>query len=115
VILTIKLLRTPTLTLVITDTSIKNNIAVSITHIHIYDHLIIKMLYHAMNMMSIKAKLFTIRCSINQTINTNNILKINVITDSLYSAKKIFDLFLHSYQSHSNFVFKELCNFFIQN
>ena len=83
--------------LVITNASIKNNIAMSITHIHIYDHLITKTLYHAMNVTSTEAKLFAIRCGINQAINTNNISKVKVITDSLHLVKKIFDLFLHSY------------------
>ena len=96
-------------------TMLQYPLLISIIHIHIHDHLVIKILYYTINMISIKAKLFTIKCSINQTINTNNILKINVITDSLHSAKKIFDLSLYPYQSHSNFVFKKLCNFFTQN
>ena len=32
--------------------------------------------------------------------------------DSLHTAKKIFDLSLYPFQSHSNFVLKELYNFF---
>jgi len=103
---------TPTLALVITDASVKNNVTTSIAHIHIHDYLIIKTLYHTMNVISTKAKLFAIRYGINQAINTNNISKINFIMDSLYLAKKIFDPSLHPYQSHSNFILKELCNFF---
>ena len=68
-----------------------------------------------MNVLSTEAKLFIISYSINQAINTDNISKINVIMDSLHLAKKIFDPSLHPYQSHSNFVLKELCNFFTQN
>ena len=83
--------------LVITDASIKNNITTSIAHIHIYNHLITKTLYHAMNVMSTEAKLFAIRCGINQAINTNNISKVKVIMDSLHLVKRIFDLFLYSY------------------
>ena len=72
----------------------------------------IKMLHHATNVTSTEAKLFAIRCRINQATNTNNISRIIVITDSLYVAKKIFDLSLHPFQSHSNFVLKELRDFF---
>ena len=35
--------------------------------------------------------------------------------DSLHLAKKIFNLSLYPYQSYSNFVLKELCNFFTWN
>jgi len=52
--------------LVITGASVKNNVATSISHIHIHDKLIIKTLYHASNVMSTEAKLFAIRCGINQ-------------------------------------------------
>jgi len=93
----------------------KNNVATSIAHIHIHDYPIIKMLHHAINVTSTEAELFAIRYGINQAINTDNILKINVIMDSLHLVKKIFDPSLHSYQSHSNFVLKKLCNFFTQN
>ena len=51
--------------LVITDTSIKNYVAISITHIHIYNRPIIKTLYYVVNVNSMEAKLFTIRCGIN--------------------------------------------------
>jgi len=92
--LAIELSESPTSALVITNASIKNNIAMSITHIHIHDHLITKTLYHTMNVMSTEAELFVIRCDINQAINTDNISKVKVITDSLHSVKKIFDLSL---------------------
>ena len=105
----------PASALVITDTSIKNNIIMSITHIHIHDHLISKILYYTMNVMSTEAKLFAVRCGINQAINTDNISKVKVITDSLHSVKKIFNPSLHPYQSCLNFVLKELWIFFSQN
>ena len=112
----------PTSALVITDASIKNNIAMSIAHIHIHDHLITKTLHHAMNVLhhamnvtSTEAELFAIRWGINQAINTDNISKVKVIMDSLHSVKKIFDPSLHPYQSHSNFILKELQIFFSQN
>ena len=55
----------PTVTLVIANTSIKNNIATSISHIYIYNKLVIKTFYHTVNVITTEAKLFTIRCSIN--------------------------------------------------
>ena len=51
--------------LVILDASVKNNITTSIAHIHIRDRPITKTLYHTLNVISTKAKLVAIRCSIN--------------------------------------------------
>jgi len=45
--------------LVITNASIKNNVATSIAHIHIHNKPIIKTLHHAVNVTSTKAKLFS--------------------------------------------------------
>jgi len=95
--LAIKSSVTPTLALVITDASVKNNVATSIAHIHIHNHSIIKTLHYTMNVTNTEAKLFAIRYGINQAINTNNISKINVIMDSLYSTKKTFGYSLHPY------------------
>ena len=108
----IKLSEVSAQALIITNASIKNNVTTFISHVHIHNKLIIKMLHHTTNIMSIEAKLFAIRYGINQATNTDNILRIIIITDSLHTVKKIFDLSLHFYQSHSNFVLKELCNFF---
>ena len=51
--------------LMITDASIKNNIATSIAHIHIHNKDIIKIIHHTVNILSLEAKLFAIRCGIN--------------------------------------------------
>jgi len=93
--LVIKLLGVSTQALVITDTSVKNNVATSISHIHIHNKLIIETLHHALSVTSTEAKLFAIRCRINQATNSKNISRIIVITDSLYVGKKIFNLSLH--------------------
>jgi len=74
--------------LVITDTSIKNNVATSIAHIHICNRPVVKTLHHTVNINSMEAKLFAIRCSINQATNSMGILKIVIITDSIHAAKK---------------------------
>ena len=55
----------PLYALVVTDTSIRNNVATSITHIHIYNKPVVKTLHYAVNITSTEAKLFTIRFSIN--------------------------------------------------
>jgi len=55
----------PSMALVITDASIKNNIATSISHIHLANHPLIKTVYHAAFITSMEAELFTIGCGIN--------------------------------------------------
>jgi len=77
--------------IVVTDASIKNDIATSISHIHAFNQPMIKMVYHAVFITSTEAELFTIRCSINQTCSIENISKIIVVTGSIYAARKIFD------------------------
>jgi len=94
--------------LIITDASVKNNVATSISYIHIHDKPIIKTLYHASNVISTEAELFAIRYRINQAMNSENISRIIVITDSFYAGKKIFSPLLHPFQSHSIFVLNEL-------
>ena len=108
----IKSSNNPSYALVITDASIKNNIAILILHIHIHNKPITKILHHVVNIMSTEAKLFTIRCGINQATNSSGILKIIVITDSIHARKKNFDLSSHSYQSYTASILKELQAFF---
>ena len=55
----------PLTALVITDASIKNDIAMSISHIHIANRPLTKTVYYATFVTSIEAELFTIRYSIN--------------------------------------------------
>jgi len=58
------------------------------------------MIYHVVNVTTIEAELFTIKCGINQAIVIPNI-KYIVITDSLHVAKRIFDSLLYPYKIHS--------------
>ena len=81
--------------LVITDTSVKNNVALSIVYIHVFNKPMVKTLYHAINITSSEAKFFAIRCGINHAVFLHETSKIIVITDSIHVAKKIFDPFLH--------------------
>jgi len=87
--------------IIISDTSIRNNIAVSISHIHSHDKLVIKTIHYMVNVITTKTKLFAIRYSINQAVGISNIKHIIVIMDSLHAAKRIFDSLSHLYQIHS--------------
>ena len=102
----------PNTTLIITDASIKNNIAISISHIHQANHPLIKTVHHAAFITSLEAELFTIRCGINQTCNKEDVSKIFIITDSIHAVKNIFNSFSHPYQSHSMAILSELQQFF---
>ena len=98
--------------LIISDAGIKNNIATSITHIHVYNRPIIKTIHHVANVTSTEAKLFVIRYSINQAINLLGISKIVIITNSIHTAKKIFNSVIHKYSAT---ISKELRKIFFAN
>ena len=55
----------PKSTVIISDASIRNNIATSIVHIYLHSNPIKKMLHHTVSITSTEAKLFAIRCDIN--------------------------------------------------
>ena len=101
--------------LVITDASIKNDIATSILHIHSYNRPLVKTVHHASFVTSTEAELFAIRCSINQACAINNVSKIIVVTDSIHTAKKIFDSGSHPHQIHSAAILSKLRTFFSSN
>ena len=63
----------------VSNTSIKNNVAISIAYVHLFLNPIKKMIHHAVNIMSIKAELFAIRCNINKAIQIPNIVHITII------------------------------------
>ena len=105
----------PFYALIVTNTSIKNNMATSIAHIYIHDKPVIKTLHHVVNVTSTEAELFSIRCSINQATNIQGISKIVVITDSLHAAWKFFDFSSHLFQVHFTSILNKLRKFFIQN
>jgi len=101
--------------LVITDASIKNNIATSVSHIHSANHPLIKTVHHAMFITSMKVELFTIRCGINQACIKEGVSKIIIVTNSIHAVEKIFDSKLHPYQSHTIAILSELWHFFEAN
>jgi len=84
--LTIESSLSSSVTLIALNASIKNNVAISIPHIHMVNKLLTKTIYHAVNITSTEAELFAIRCGINQSIHFDNISKIIVITDSIHMA-----------------------------
>ena len=101
--------------IVITNASIKNNIATSISHIHAANQLLIKTVHHASFITSTEAELFAIRCSINQACTIDNVSKIIIVTDSIHVAKKIFNYSSHQYQIHSAAILSKLRTFFSSN
>ena len=61
----LKLLSDLRIVVIILDMSIKNSI---ISHIHSFNNLLKEILHYAVNIILTKAKLFIIRCSINQVV-----------------------------------------------
>ena len=98
--------------IVISDASIKNQVATLVSHVYSFDRPIVKTFHQAVNISTTETELFTIRCGINQTIGIPHIKCIIIITDSLYATKKIFDSSLHPYQLHSATISHELREFF---
>jgi len=70
---------------VVSNISIKNQVAISIAHIHFFNNPVIKTHHHTINVTSTKAELFAIRYSINQATQIANINHIVVIMDLLYA------------------------------
>ena len=101
--------------IIITDVSVKKDIATSTSHVHISDHPLIKTVHYALFVTSTEAELFAIRCSINQVCSKENISKIIVVTNSIHAAKKIFNDKSHLYQIHTTAILCKLCRFFATN
>ena len=98
--------------LIVSDASIKHDIATSVSHIHMWDKPLIKTVHHAVFVTSTEAELFAIRCGLNQACNEEEISKIIVVTNSIHMAKKIFNMKSHLYQIHATAILKELRQFF---
>ena len=105
----------PHTALIITGASIKNDIATSISHIHIANHSLTKIVYHASFVTSTEAELFARRCDINQACSNEVISKIIIVTDSIHTARKIFNSSSHPFQYHSSVILSELRYFFTSN
>ena len=100
---------------IISDTSIKNNITTFIAYIHPRPNTIAKTIYQAINVILTEAKLFAIRCKINQAVQVTDTSYIIVITDATHSVRYIFDLLSHPYQLQSITIAQDLRIFFEKN
>ena len=83
--------------LIISDTSVKNNVTTLILHICREQEIIAKTIYHTINVMFTEAKLFTIRYSINYATQMQDLTHIIIITDAISVAKQIFDMSIYPY------------------
>ena len=73
------------------------------------------MCHHAINISTTEAELFAMKCDINQAVGIPYIKHIIIITDSINTAKKIFDSSSHPYQIHSATISCELRDSFNKN
>jgi len=79
--------------IVVSDASIKsNNVTTSVAYIHSYNNPVRKTVYYAINIISIGAELFVLRCGINQAIHISDISCIIDITDVIHIVEKIFNM-----------------------
>jgi len=108
----LRALSNPSSTIVVSDTSIKNHVATSISYIHSYNKPVVKTMYRAINITTTEAELFTIHCGINKAVTNSDVNHIVIITNSLYTAKRIFNSSVHPYQIHSAAISQELREFF---
>ena len=98
--------------IVVSDASIKNQVAIFISHIHFFNKPIVKTLHRATNITTAEAELFTIRCGINQAVTDPSVKHIVVITDSFHITRKIFNSSTHLYQIHFVAISLDLREFF---
>ena len=84
--------------LVITDASVKNNVVSSIAHIHVCNMPMVKVLHNAVNITSLEAEFFALKCGINHTTLSHEISKIIIVTDSIHVTRNIFDPSSHMLQ-----------------
>ena len=89
---------------VVSDTSINNQVTTSIAYIHSFNNPIIKNHYYIINITSTEADLFVI----NQATQIENINHIIIIMDSLHAVQRIFDSSIHSYQIQLAIISREL-------
>jgi len=77
----------PKTIIIISDVSIKNNIAISISYICSGYNILAKTIYYAVNVISTETELFAIRCRINQAVQEIDMNHIIVIIDAIYLAR----------------------------
>ena len=72
--------------IIVSNVSIRNNIAIFISHIYSHLNKVKKTIHHIVNVSSTKAKLFAIRCGVDQAIQILEAIHIIVIIDTIYAA-----------------------------
>ena len=97
---------------VVSNMSIKNQIATSIVYVHSFRNPIIKTLHHVVNVTTTETELFAIKCSINQAVQIININYIVIVTYSIHTAHKIISSSVHPYQIQSSAISRKLREFF---
>lgn len=105
----------PKIVIVISDASIKKNVATLILHIHSKSNILSKTIHHAINITSAKTELFTIRYGINQVVQVQDVKNIIVITNTIHAARHIFDSSIHPYQLQSITIVQDLRAFFTKS
>ena len=113
--ITIESSSSPSTAITATNTSIKNNITMSILYTHIPNRPLSRTIHYSAFVTSTEAELFAIRCGINQALSVNYISKIIIVTNSIHVARKIFDPLSHSCQIHTVAILEELHHFFSKN
>ena len=77
----------PRTIIIISDASIKNNIATSISHVCSSPNILAKTIHHTINIITTEAELFAIEYKINHVSYLQNINCINIIMDTIYLAR----------------------------
>ena len=101
--------------LIITNVSLKNNIATMVSHTCRGQEIIAKMTHHTTNINSTKVELFAIICGINYADYLLDVNHIIVIIDAISANRQIFDILIYPYQLHSIVILKDLNKFFNKN
>ena len=98
--------------LVISDASIKNDVATSILHVYFGGNTIAKTIHHTIKVTSTEGYLQSDRCGINQAVQVTEATHIIVVMDTIHSARRIFDSLIHPYQLQSIAISQMLRAFF---
>jgi len=108
-------LSNPKIVVVISDASIKKNVATSTLYIYSKSNILSKTIHHAVNITSAETELFTIRYGINQVVQVQDVKNIIVITDAIHATRYIFDSSIHPYQLQSIAIVQDLRAFFTKS
>jgi len=105
----------PKSVIIVSNTSIRNNVATYISHIHSHLNNVKKTIHHTVNVTSTEAKLFAIRYRINQAIQISEATHIIIIINTIHMAQCIFDSTVHSDQLQLIAIAKNLRSFFFKH